>query len=39
LFVALYAIIKALFTSTTVFLPNYSSGNVKTDSIRPVFAY
>jgi len=36
LFVALYAIINALFTSTAVFLPSYSSGNVKTNSIQPV---
>jgi len=35
-YVALYAIISALFTSTTVFLPNYSSGNIKTNSIPPV---
>jgi len=27
LFVALYAIISALFTSTAVFLPSYSSSN------------
>jgi len=38
LFVALYAIISALFMSTAVFLPNYSSENVKTSSIRPVSA-
>jgi len=37
LFVALYAIISALFTSITVFLPNYSSGNTKTNSIQPVW--
>jgi len=36
LFVALYAIISALFTGTTVFFPNYSSGYVKTNSIWPV---
>jgi len=30
--------ISALFTSTTVFLPNYSSGNIKTNSIQPVSA-
>jgi len=28
----------ALFTSTTVFLLNYSSGNIKTNSIQPVSA-
>jgi len=38
LFVALYAIISALFTSTTACLPNYSSGNIKTNSIQPVSA-
>jgi len=38
LFVALYAKISVLFTSTAVFLPNYSSENVKTNSIRPVSA-
>jgi len=34
----IYAIISALFTKTTVFLSNYSSGNVKTNSVRPVSA-
>ena len=29
-----YAIMSTLFTSTTVFLANYSSGNIKTNSIR-----
>jgi len=38
LFVALYAIISAFFTSTIVFLPNYSSGNIKTNSIQPISA-
>jgi len=38
LFIALYGIISALFTSITVFLPNYSSGNIKTNSIQPVSA-
>jgi len=27
-----------LFTSITVFLPNYSSGNIKTKSIQPASA-
>jgi len=36
LFVASYAVISNLFTSTTVFLLNYSSGNIKTNSIQPV---
>jgi len=39
LFVALYAIINTLFMSTTVFLPNYSSSNIKANSIQPVSAY
>jgi len=30
--------ISALFTSTTMFLTNYSSGNIKTNSIQPVSA-
>jgi len=34
LFVALYALISALFMITTVLLPNYSSGN----SIQPISA-
>jgi len=34
----LYAIISVLFI-TNVFLPNYSSGNIKTNSIQPVSAY
>jgi len=38
LFVALYAIFSALFTSTTAFLPNYSSGSISTNSIQPVSA-
>jgi len=38
LFVASYAIISALFMSTTVFLPNYLPGNIKTNSIQPVSA-
>jgi len=38
LLVALYDIISALFTSTTVLLPNYSHGNIKINSIRPVSA-
>ena len=29
---------STLFTSTTVFLANYSSGNIKTNSIQPVSA-
>ena len=33
-----YAITSTLFTSTTVFLANYSSGNIKTNSIQPVSA-
>jgi len=38
LFVALYAIISAFITSTIVFLPNYSSGNIKTNDIQPISA-
>jgi len=38
LFVASCAIISALVTSTTVFLPNYLSGDIKTNSIQPVSA-
>jgi len=38
LFIASYAIISNLFTSTTVFLRNCSSGNIKTNSIQPVSA-
>ena len=33
-----YAIMSTLFTSTTVLLANYSSGNIKTNSIQPVSA-
>jgi len=33
-----YAIMSTLFTSTTVFLANYSSGNIKANSIQPVSA-
>jgi len=29
---------STLFTSTTVFLANYSSGNIKTNNIQPVSA-
>jgi len=36
--VALYAIVSALFTSTAVFLPNYSPEYVKTNNIPPVSA-
>jgi len=36
--VALYATISALFTSTAVFMSNYSSGNIKTNSIQHVSA-
>jgi len=38
LFVAFYAVISALFTSTAIFLLNYSSGNIKTNSMQPVSA-
>jgi len=38
LFVAFYAVITALFTSTAVFLQNYLSGIIKTNSIQPVSA-
>jgi len=38
LFVALYAIISRLVTCATVFLPNYLSGDIKTNSIQPVLA-
>ena len=31
-----YAIMSTLFTSTTVFLANYSSNNIETNSIQPV---
>jgi len=34
-----YALFSTLFTSTTVFLPNYSSGNIRTDSIQPVWHF
>jgi len=37
-FVALYAIISALVTSTTVFLPKCLSGDIKINSIQPVSA-
>ena len=33
-----YAIMSTLFTSTTVFLANYSSGIIKTNNIQPVSA-
>ena len=36
MFGALYVIISTFFTSTTAFLPNYTSGNIKT--IQPVSA-
>jgi len=38
LFVVLYAIISVFFASTIVFLPNNSSGNIKTNSIQPISA-
>jgi len=38
LFVALCTIISAFFTNTIVFLPNYSSGNIKTKRIQPISA-
>jgi len=38
-FVASYAIISNLFTSTTVFLLNYSSGIIKTNSIQLVWHF
>jgi len=38
LLVALNAIVNAFFTSTIVFLPNYLSGNIKTNSIQPISA-
>jgi len=38
LFVALYAVISAVFISTTVSLSNYLTGNMKTNSIQRVSA-